>query len=150
MRIKRNLFIAVILAITIVQSRNAAGQDTSASVRKIHYIIDLGVNISLFNQKNAPFMMPDAVTEYKRTVRTSWEFGGSLDYPMSKLVHLSVGVRYSGRGGSYKTKNPAYVCQYSNGKNEDAYNYLNYRLDYVELPVLLKFKAAHKISICGG
>ncbi|MDN5216682.1 porin family protein [Fulvivirgaceae bacterium BMA12] len=107
---------------------------------KIQYSFDLGFTISYFDQKNAPYPTPELVDEFDKSSRTSFEIGGNAAYALSNALSLSSGLRYTERGGAYKTKNPdfVYVNQITGNQVDDAYNYLRYRLVYLEIPVLVK------------
>ena len=108
-------------------------QDTN----KIHIGMDAGLTVSFFDQKNAPYSDPTLVEEFNRAARPSFEVGATVDYIVSDLWSFSSGLVYTERGGGYRTKNPAfvYVNQFSGAQQSDAYNYLRYRLAYVELPI---------------
>jgi len=107
---------------------------------RIYYTINTGVTISSFNQETAPFPDPSLVVGFEKANRTSLEVGGDVNYLLSDVFSFSGGLRYAEKGGSYKTKNPdfIYVSNLSGAKVDDAYNYLRYRLVYMEIPVLAK------------
>lgn len=104
---------------------------------RIYYGMEAGFTVSFFDQKNAPFPEPSMVEAFEKSARTSFELGATADYMVSDLLSFSSGLMYTERGGAYKTKNPdfVYVNQFSGSQQSDAYNYLRYRLAYVELPL---------------
>ena len=105
---------------------------------KILYGFDMGFTINSFDKKNAPFPAPDLVQDFKKASRVSLEFGGTVEYAITQALTVSSGLRYVEKGGSYKTKNPNYIYTSQSSGDRDAYNYLRYRLVYVEVPVLIK------------
>jgi hypothetical protein len=107
---------------------------------KVYYTVDMGVTVSFFDQKTAPYSDPSAVQAFDKASRASLELGGNINCPLSDAFTLSSGLRYAEKGGGYKTKNPdfIYVNSISGNKTDDAYNYLKYRLVYLEVPVLAK------------
>lgn len=107
---------------------------------KLSYSIDMGVPISFFDQETAPYPDPSVVSGFEKASRASFEIGGNINYALTGAFSVSSGLRYTEKGGGYKTKNPnfIYVNSISGNKEADAYNYLKYRLVYVEVPVLVK------------
>lgn len=99
--------------------------------------MEAGFNVSFFDQKSAPYADPSLVSEFERSSRASFELGATADYLVSDLLSFSSGLMYVERGGGYRTKNPnfVYVNQFSGSQQSDAYNYLRYRLSYLELPL---------------
>lgn len=108
---------------------------------KLTYTFVAGFSISFFDSPGAPHNNPELVEEFSKASRASLEVGINADMHLSDLWTLSSGLEYVERGGAYRTKNPGviYVNQYSGAKEDDAYNYLRYRLSYLELPLRLKF-----------
>lgn len=117
--------------------------------RKVYYTVDLGVAVSFFDKKTAPYPDPSAVAAFDKASRASLELGGNINYLLSDVFTLSSGLRYAEKGGGYKTKNPdfIYVNSISGSKTDDAYNYLKYRLVYLELPVVVKFNLFRALNI---
>lgn len=107
---------------------------------KMLYGFDMGFTISFFDQRSAPYEDPQLVSEFSKAVRASFEFGMKAEYPLNNTFSLGSGLRYSEKGGAYKTKNPdfAYINQFSGNRVDDAYNYLRYRLTYLEVPLSIK------------
>lgn len=131
----RRLYITILLAIACFSAiEKTYAQD------KVKYSFDMGFTVSFFDKENAPFALPELVSEFEKASRTSLEFGGNVDYLLNDALSLSSGLRYTEKGGAYKTKNPnfTYVNQITGNRVDDAYNYLRYRLVYVEVPVLVK------------
>jgi hypothetical protein len=119
---------------------------------KVKYSVETGFTISSFSRETAPFADPTAVKGFDKAVRTSIEVGGNVNYRLTNVFTLSGGIRYTEKGGSYKTKNPdfAYVNTFSGVKVDDAYNYLRYRLVYLEIPVVLKINAYNLLNIAAA
>ena len=131
--------------------------NTIYAQEKIRYGIDMGVTVSFFDHKIAPYPDPTLVQEFKKASRPSLEIGGFAEYSLTDALSVTPGLKYSEKGGGYKTKNPDfnYVNQFGT-KTSDAYNYLRYRLVYVELPVLVKLRVINiesknsGLRLCGG
>ena len=115
---------------------------------KITYSFEAGFSVSFFDSPNAPHDTPELVEEFSKNTRGSLELGINADVYLSDLWTLSSGLEYVERGGSYRSKNPGiiYTNQFSGAKEDDAYNYLRYRLSYLELPLRLKFDIAKLIK----
>lgn len=116
---------------------------------KVYYTVDLGVTVSFFDKKTAPYPDPSAVEAFDKASRASLELAGNINYQVSKVFTLSSGLRYAEKGGGYKTKNPdfIYVNSVSGSKTDDAYNYLKYRLVYLELPLVVKINLLRALNL---
>lgn len=123
------------LIVVIILAGRVSAQD------KLTYTFVAGFSISSFDSRSAPHSTPELVEEFSRASRASLEVGINADLHLSDFWTLSSGLEYVERGGAYRTKNPGviYVNQYSGVKEDDAYNYLKYRLSYLELPFRIKF-----------
>ena len=116
---------------------------------RIYYGMEGGFAISFFDQKNAPFFDPSLVEAFDKASRVSFELGATADYLVSDLLSFSSGLMYVERGGAYKTKNPdfVYVNQFSGSQQSDAYNYLRYKLSYIELPLSMNINLFKILNI---
>lgn len=138
------------LCLAIV-SYGLAGCPEAHAQDKVYYMIDMGVTVSFFDQKTAPYSDPQAVEGFDKASRASLELGGNINYLLTDVFTLSSGLRYTEKGGAYKTKNPdfIYVNSISGSKADDAYNYLKYRLVYLEVPLLVKLNLARVLNTGG-
>lgn len=115
---------------------------------KITYGFEAGFSTSFFDSQNAPHADPELVKEFEKNARPGLELAFLADLNLSDAWLLSSGLEYVERGGSYQTKNPGvvYVNQFSGEKADDAYNYLRYRLAYLEVPLRLKYNINKMIN----
>lgn len=103
--------------------------------------IDMGFTVSFFDAENPPNEDPSLVEEFEKTTRVAFEMGYGYDIFFNNALSMYGGLFYSEKGGAYRTQNPdfVYVNQFSGQQVDDAYNYIRYRLAYLEVPVLLKY-----------
>ena len=114
--------------------------------QSISYGMEFGFTASFFDQKNAPYGDPTIVEGFKKNGLASFELGVIADYAINDALGLISGFFLADRGGSYRTKNPnfVYVDQFSGNQVDDAYNYLRYKLTYLEVPVSIKLDLMKK------
>jgi hypothetical protein len=150
---KRWIIICTTIAGCLSGFTNTFAQD------KVHYSFDIGVTVSYFDKQHAPFPDPELVEDFEKTVRPSLEFGGYINYALTNTLSISTGLRYAEKGGAYKVKNPDYQYVNQSSGSRDAYNFLRYRLVYVEIPVTLKANVfdilgidseQSRLDLCGG
>lgn len=119
-----------------------AGICSSAQYRdnKIKVGVKAGFNMSLFTRNVALFDEPDpAYSNFRRSVRGSFTGGFTVDFKMAKGFSLGTELLFNSRGMSYQEENDRLIGQDEYGNDKTIYNYYNYNIDYLELPVILNY-----------
>lgn len=102
--------------------------------------IQVGLNASLFDNKIGKFGA-NQHSDYENYVRISPAIGITGNWRFTDVVSLQPEILYSLRGGSYRRENGSVFHLGGNG-DEKAYYYKNYRLNYLEVPILIRFNLA--------
>lgn len=95
-----------------------------------------GLNTSFFNSPITEYSDPNS--EFKPFARFSALFGVKSKLQFSTKTALVIELSVSNRGGSYRAENTS-VIYMGGSSNEKAYHMRNFRLTYLELPVLVNF-----------
>lgn len=111
------------------------GQEVTPTEKKLSVGIYTGLTLCLFNQDIGWGNIPD----FKRTPRTGFNLGVRLRYPLNKSIYLRLDPMMTGRGGAYRTVAEDVVVISNDPSYTKEYYYKNYRLTYLELPVMVDF-----------
>jgi len=123
-------------------------------VQKLHYNINAGFNVSWFTDdvgifnKSYPGYAGSNYSQFDQYVRISALVNVSVDYPISPSFDLSAGLAYSGRGGSYKNQVKGITIHDPGDNNKEVTddNKYNYKIDYMELPLLLQYNLRNSVG----
>jgi hypothetical protein len=107
---------------------------------KIKFGLKAGFNVSLFTRDIAQFVLRDEPWQnFNRSVRGSFTGGLTVDINMARGFSLGTEVLFSSRGMSYREENERIIKTDEEGREVKVYNYYNYNVDFMELPVALKY-----------
>ncbi|WP_276089636.1 porin family protein [Pedobacter sp. JY14-1] len=131
---KKLLLLAVALSLGLAAPAQVTFQ------KYIRVGVKAGVNASVFTRDVAPFdpHIPGYYDTFENYVRLSGFGGITLDYDITPRLAVGAELLYTARGMSYREKNYDVVIYNENGE-EQAYNYYNFRIDYMELPITLGY-----------
>ncbi|HKG08545.1 MAG TPA: outer membrane beta-barrel protein [Pedobacter sp.] len=123
----------------------AAGIGLSAhaqvSFQKIIKIgVKAGITGSVFTKDVAPFdpHIPGYYDTFENFARLSGFGGITFDYEVTQRLSVGAELLYTARGMAYREENNDVIIYNENGE-EQAYNYFNFAIDYMELPVTLNY-----------
>jgi hypothetical protein len=97
----------------------------------------LNMNMSKFNSNVGEF---GTNSSYKSQFRGSFSGGLQAKIKMVNSLWLTTGLAMSSRGGSYKAPASGVVSIGGNGADK-AYLFKNYRLSYIEIPLIVSLKS---------
>lgn len=95
-----------------------------------------GINLSSFNSRIGEFGSRQR-NDYENFIRISPVIGFTSRYHFTKIFSLKGQLLFNSGGGSYRTDQTGVVNL--SGSGNKAYFYKNYRLNYLEIPVLAEF-----------
>lgn len=99
--------------------------------------VQFGINGSLFDDRIGEYG-DNEFEDYKNYVRISVALGVKGKIKLTKVVSIHPEINFNLRGGSYRLENNSVVYIGGSG-DEKAYYYKNYRLNYIETPILISF-----------
>ncbi|WP_285008688.1 porin family protein [Pedobacter faecalis] len=118
--------------------------------------IKAGVNASVFSKDVEPFdpRIPGYYDTFQNWARFSGHGGVTFDYHVTDRLSIGAELLYSGRGMSYREENDEAIIYTEDGEQQ-AYNYFNYKIDYMELPVTVQYNVLSpatnvRLGIYGG
>jgi outer membrane protein with beta-barrel domain len=128
------LFIALAMALGL----SARAQISFQKVIKVG--VKAGITGSVFTRDVEPFdpHISGYYDTFENFVRVAGYGGLTLDYDIGPRLSIGAEVLYSAKGMSYREDNDDVVIIGDDGE-EQAYNYFNFNVDYIELPVTLNF-----------
>lgn len=127
----KNFFFLILFAISFL---NTHGQiDKKSSTKKYQAGLIAGANASHFSSRVGEFSVLTN-TSYSDYVRIAPMVGFHNRFNFSKAFSLSAELIFKSRGGSYRTDQTGVTTIGGNG--DKAYYYRNYRLNYLEIPVV--------------
>lgn len=109
---------------------------------KLSFGLKTGLNASYFNQNFNAY----EETNYNKFVRVSPMIGIFTEYKLSNSIALQGELLYSLKGGSYRKENTSILSFDQNGNVSKSYYYQNFRLNYLELPVLANVNFTELLS----
>jgi hypothetical protein len=128
------LFIALAMAMGL----SARAQISFQKVIRVG--VKAGITGSVFTRDVEPFdpHIPGYYDTFTNFVRVAGYGGVTLDYDIGPRLSIGAEVLYNARGMSYQEENDDVVIIGDDGE-EQAYNYFNFNVDYIELPVTVNF-----------
>ncbi|MFD2513144.1 outer membrane beta-barrel protein [Pontibacter locisalis] len=105
---------------------------------------DFTKNVGFFDQ-NSPNYRNSPYAAYEEYFRIGALAGITLDYEFSKAFTVGTELLHNGRGGAYRVENSSVAIITNNGA-EKAYNYYQYRINYLELPLLAQYNLSSKAT----
>jgi hypothetical protein len=108
---------------------------------KINMSMQVGINTSFFGNRIGPYGYGEA-SSYSNFVRFSPKIGLGVAYDINKFLSIQSELNYSAQGGSYRQENDDIFYMGGDG-SEQAYFYKNYRVNYVEIPLLLTINVSN-------
>lgn len=128
--------IAVLLILLTIGLHSHAQNEES----RLKFGAKAGFNLSFFNHDVGPFDQPDPDYSYfKRSARGAIAAGLTLDIEMAKGFSFGTELLFNSRGMSYREKNDGVIIEDEEGRQKNAYNYYNYNIDYLELPIIINY-----------
>ncbi len=124
--------ILIISALALLFSNISFGQES----KKFTYGPRLGLNVSFFNTNlhpNSSWLHPNS--SWENYGRISPFIGAFVNYKFSKVFSIQTELLYTLKGGSSRKPSNSIMTQTQQGY-EQAYYYTNYRINYIELPLL--------------
>jgi hypothetical protein len=107
---------------------------------KIKLGLKAGFNVSLFTRDIGQFVLREEPWQnFNRSVRGSFTGGLTMDINMARGFSIGTEVLFSSRGMAYQEENDRIIKTDEDGREVKVYNYYNYKVDYLELPVALKY-----------
>lgn len=101
---------------------------------RVSTAIQFGLNASYFDDRIGEFGDGNRA-DYHNSVRTGTLFGFGLSFPLTEIVAVQTEINFSSRGGSFYSENSSVIAIGGNGDEGNLVK--NYRLKYLELPLLL-------------
>ncbi|MEJ2884021.1 outer membrane beta-barrel protein [Pedobacter sp. GR22-6] len=131
-----------ILSVLLFYGLYAHAQDPFE--RKVKFGIKGGFNASLFTRTVEPFGPAQrARLDYFRRFFHASGFGGlTAEGSISNRFSIGAEVLYSSRGMAHREKNDYVVTYDEEGNEQQAYNYFNYNLAYLEFPITVNYNFA--------
>ncbi|MEO8861033.1 MAG: porin family protein [Ginsengibacter sp.] len=123
-QINKNLFLSLFASLLF---SFLLAQDHSSP--RVNFVIVVGANASNMNFNKG---VPAPATPIARTWKTGLSLGFLINVPLAEKLYLQPGYYYVQRNGADKSTR------------------LNYLVDYLSLPVLLKYEISPVISILAG
>lgn len=127
---------SILILVTLLSAMNSTlfGQQKN---KWFQLGVQLGIDGSLFDDRIGEYG-DNAFEDYKNYVRISGMLGIKGKIILTKIVAIHPEINFSLRGGSYRLENNSVVYIGGSG-DEKAYYYKNYRLNYIETPILMSF-----------
>ena len=118
------------------------GQEEPIVEKPVKLGFKFAINASLFTRAVAPFDGDRAhqFDNYMTDYRGSGSGGVTARLDLKKGFSFEAEALYSSRGMAYRESNQRVIIVDDEGNEEFAYNYYNYNIDYIEIPVMLNYK----------
>jgi hypothetical protein len=127
----------ILLFLLLLICSEAHGQFSSSRFRPGAKI---GYNVSLFTKDVGAFDNPaPPYSDFKNSVRSAFTGGVTLDIEMAQRFTFGIELLYNSRGMNYRQENERVIIESETGSTKRAYNYFTYQLDYLELPLTVKY-----------
>jgi opacity protein-like surface antigen len=119
---------------------------TASAQTKTVFGIKAGINTSVFTKQLDGFGEgPQSYYNgFHKYPRFSINAGFTADVNISPKFVFGTELIYNGLGSAYRVKNDAVVITTNRGNTQDAYDYMKFRLNYLELPLLAKYVFSNK------
>lgn len=137
---KYTAFLSLLLSIGL----ESQAQNESS---RISFGIKAGFGLSYFSDNVAPFDQPEEkFGAFKRSERTAIFPGITMDVDLVRGFSFITELLYSPRGMEYSEKIPRLVIRDRDGTEKSAYNYFDYKINYLELPLILNYNFSKKTA----
>ena len=115
---------------------------------KLRFGLKAGVNGSIFTNTVEPFgpAQRSRLDYFERFFRPSGFGGITVDGMLSNRISIGAEVLYNSRGMGYRERNDNVVIYDNEGYEQQAYNYFNYNIDYLEFPLTVNYNFASASS----
>ncbi len=135
-----------VLSILLLYGLYAHAQDPFE--RKLRFGIKAGVNGSVFLNTVEPFgpAQRSDLGYFRRFFRPSGFGGLTVDGSLSTRVSIGAEILFNSRGMAYRERNDNVVIYDNEGYEQQAYNYFNYNVDYLEFPITINYNFANSSS----
>ena len=135
--------VAVLTLLLFIGSESRAQDESS----RVNFGVKGGFSMSHFTDDVAPFDQPDEnFSAYKRSERFSFVPGITMDVQLTRGFSFITEVLYNSRGMGYSEKIPRLVIRDRDGREKSAYNYFDYKINYLELPLILNYNFSKKTA----
>jgi hypothetical protein len=107
---------------------------------KIRFGAKAGINVSVFTKQIDGFGggPQTALYGFHKFPRFSINAGFTADINIKQNFSFTAEFLYSGQGSAYRIKNDYVVITNNRGTTEDAYDYIRFRINSLEIPLLAK------------
>lgn len=129
----------LIIALVMAMGLSAGAQVSFQKIVKVG--VKAGVSGSVFTKDVEPFdpKIPGYYDTFMNAARLGGFGGITFDYNITPRLSVGAELLYSARGMSYAEENYDVVTVNDNGEEEQAYNYFNFIIDYMELPLTVNY-----------
>ncbi|WP_199119616.1 porin family protein [Pedobacter sp. ASV28] len=127
-----------IFSFLLLLSLNSFSQEKT----KLKIGLKLGINFSAFTNKAQMLTTFDAMgyNDFESYFRGSIAVGLVGEYNLSNRLNVGTELLYNSRGNAYRRENNSVLSLNSNGGRQQAYDYYIFKLDYLELPIMINYK----------
>ncbi|QES87297.1 porin family protein [Rhizosphaericola mali] len=138
------LFRYLLFIVIIGSIRQANAQLITIYAEKFHWGLKGGFNFSRFSNNVFPFDNQNKSDQYyagfSQYARMTFVPGVTAEYQWTNHFGIGVELNYNGRGSVYRSyiDGSDYIDDY--GTRHKGYNYFKYRINNLELPLLLQWK----------
>ncbi|TDQ08209.1 porin family protein [Pedobacter metabolipauper] len=128
-----------LLVVLVMYGLCASAQESPE--KRIRFGLKAGVNGSLFTKAVDPFDDFDrrGLSYFRRFFRASGFGGVTLDAELSPRISIGAEGLFTSKGMAYREQNDAVIIIDSDGQEQQAYNYYNFNVDYLELPLTINY-----------
>jgi len=135
---------AALFLLLVAMGAECLAQDGS---QRIKFGIKAGFNLSYFTDDVAPFDQPDeSLSAFKRGERPSFVPGLTMDVRLGRGFSFITELLYNTKGMEYDEQVPWIVIIDREGKENSAYNHFKYKINYLELPLLLNYNFSKRTA----
>lgn len=114
---------------------------------RINFGIKAGFSSSYFSDNVAPFDQPDEkFGAFRRSERAALFPGITMDVELTRGFSFITELLYSSRGMGYSEKIPRVIIKERDGSEKSAYNSFDYKINYLELPLILNYNFSKKTA----
>ncbi len=126
--------VTLLLLVLLFFTGNMKSEESNAQPRSVWFGFQAGFNASFFNSRVTSY--GDPKSGYDTNARIGGLFGVKNRVVLSPLLAIHTELFVTGRGGAYQKENKEIIVM-SADKNQKAYHVRNFRLTYLEMPVVL-------------
>ncbi|CAL2087756.1 OMP_b-brl_2 domain-containing protein [Tenacibaculum sp. 190524A02b] len=126
----------LIVVLTLFNLGGFAQEQEEKNKNKISFGLSGGVNLGFLGSPIGELGNNKAL-DYNSYFRLGMNLNAKVYYRVNDYLRLQSGISYQGRGTEYRRKNNNVLIINTGGGSEGAYHKTRYRLDYVDIPVVL-------------